>query len=215
MSGPLSGRSCVCFAVLRWLSFFVCCPWLSVATERWPSSLAEPSTESFNARQLRAQRRLARMPRRVRSTARAQRSHLKPRRTALGKARQAPLQRRKVPAMPARAAKAAAGDGDGGRKRRLSIPASTRAPQAIGSSPPPGKHGHCEPPDGTAEAISTGCQHGMVGTSPNCHCPTNSELLGGNCVHYTAMCHSGLAADANPQACPGAEEKLARCARTD
>jgi len=79
----------------------------------------------------------------------------------------------------------------------------------------PGKYGYCEPPEGTAEAVSTGCQHGMVGMPPNCHCPTNSELLGGNCVHYTATCHSGLAADANPQACPGAEEKLACKMRQD
>jgi hypothetical protein len=86
--------------------------------------------------------------------------------------------------------------------------ASTRALPATGPAVP-GKYGYCEPPEGTAEAVSTGCQHGMVGTLPNCHCPTNSELLGGKCVHYTATCHSGLAADVNPQACPGAEEKLA------
>ena len=36
------------------------------------------------------------------------------------------------------------------------------------------------PPDGTA------CQGGMVGTPPNCSCPPSSELLGGNCVRYTA-----------------------------
>jgi hypothetical protein len=41
-----------------------------------------------------------------------------------------------------------------------------------------------------------GCEHGMVGTPPNCHCPKNSELLGGNCVHYTATCSNGLAVDA-------------------
>jgi hypothetical protein len=74
------------------------------------------------------------------------------------------------------------------------------------------------PPDGTwqgstapAESGSaTSCQHGMVGTPPdNCRCPKNSELLGGNCVHYTASaCSNGLAADALPQACRGAEEKL-------
>ena len=60
---------------------------------------------------------------------------LRPRRMALGKARQAPLQQRKVPAMPAREAKAAAGDGEGGRRRRRSIPASTRALPATASSP--------------------------------------------------------------------------------
>ena len=134
-SSQRTGCSCVCFAVLCWRLFFVYCPWPSVAAERWPSSLAEPLTESSNARRLRAQRRLARMLRRVRSTARVPKSRLRPRRMALGKARQAPLQQRKVPAMPAREAKAAAGDGDGGRRRRRSIPASTHALPATASSP--------------------------------------------------------------------------------
>jgi hypothetical protein len=63
----------------------------------------------------------------------------------------------------------------------------------------------------------TACQHGMVGTPPdNCRCPTNSELLGGNCVHYTASaCSNGLAADGLPQACRGAEEKLSCTLRQD
>jgi hypothetical protein len=79
----------------------------------------------------------------------------------------------------------------------------------------PGQFGYCEPPEGTS-AAATACQHGMVGTPPNnCHCPTNSELLGGNCVHYSATCHSGLAPDAIPQACPGADEKLACKTRQD
>ena len=98
------------FAILSWRLFFVCCPWPSAATERWPSSLAEPLTESSNARRLPAQRRLARMLRRVRSTARVLNS-------------------------PAKEAKAAVGDGDGGRRRRRSIPASTRALPATASSP--------------------------------------------------------------------------------
>ena len=66
------------------------------------------------------------------------------------------------------------------------------APNASGS--------YCEPLAGTPEATNRGCQRGMVGTPPNCHCPKNSELLGGNCVHYTATCSNGLAADAPPQA---------------
>jgi hypothetical protein len=81
------------------------------------------------------------------------------------------------------------------------------APNASGS--------YCEPAEGTSEAANTGCQGGMVGTPPNCHCPKNSELLGGNCVHYTATCSNGLAADAPPQACAGAEEKLACKIRQD
>ena len=63
---------------------------------------------------------------------------------------------------------------------------------------------------------AAGCQHGMVGTPPNCQCPKNSELLGGNCVHYTASaCSSGLASDAMPQACRSAEEKVSCTMRQD
>ena len=69
--------------------------------------------------------------------------------------------------------------------------------------------------EATPDAATT-CQHGMVGTPPNCHCPKNSELLGGNCVHYTASaCSGGLASDALPQACRGAEEKLSCTMRQD
>ena len=75
--------------------------------------------------------------------------------------------------------------------------------------------GYCEPPEGASEATNMGCQRGMVGTPPNCHCPKNSELLGGNCVHYTATCSNGLAADAPPQVCAAAEEKLACKMRQD
>jgi len=81
------------------------------------------------------------------------------------------------------------------------------APNASGS--------YCEPPAGASEATNMGCQRGMVGTPPNCHCPKNSELLGGNCVHYTATCSNGLAADAPPQVCAAAEEKLACKMRQD
>lgn len=73
----------------------------------------------------------------------------------------------------------------------------------------PTKFGYCGPL-GTPEAANTTCQHGMIGTPPNnCHCPKNSELLGGNCVHYSATCSNGLAADVTPQPCKGADEKLA------
>ena len=68
----------------------------------------------------------------------------------------------------------------------------------------------------TAPDAASTCQHGMVGTPPNCHCPQNSELLGGNCVHYTASaCSNGLATDALPQACRRVEEKLACKMRDD
>ena len=69
---------------------------------------------------------------------------------------------------------------------------------------------------GQALQDGTTCQNGMVGTPPNCRCPENSELLGGNCVHYTASaCSKGLASDALPQACQGVEEKLSCTMRQD
>jgi hypothetical protein len=81
------------------------------------------------------------------------------------------------------------------------------APNASGS--------YCEPAGGTSEATNMGCERGMVGTPPDCHCPKNSELLGGNCVHYTATCNNGLAADAAPPICQQADEKLACKMRED
>ena len=69
---------------------------------------------------------------------------------------------------------------------------------------------------GVPADAGTACQNGMVGTPPNCRCPPNSELLGGNCVHYTASaCSNGLAADALPQSCRGVEEKLSCTLRQD
>jgi hypothetical protein len=79
----------------------------------------------------------------------------------------------------------------------------------------PTASGYCEPL-GTPAAANAACQHGMLGTPPNnCHCPKDSELLGGNCVHYTAICHNGLAANETPQPCQGADEKLACKIRQD
>ena len=79
----------------------------------------------------------------------------------------------------------------------------------------PTKFGYCEPPEGTPDASYTACQHGMVGMPPNCHCPKNSELLGGNCVHYTARCNNGMLVEDNPKPCQGADEKLACKMRQD
>jgi hypothetical protein len=81
----------------------------------------------------------------------------------------------------------------------------------------PGKNGYCEPTGGTTGAASSGgCQHGMVGAPPNCHCPKNSELLGGNCVHYTAtMCQSELPINVNPEPCQDVEAKLSCKMRQD
>ncbi len=81
----------------------------------------------------------------------------------------------------------------------------------------PGKFGYCEPPAaGTAEAAPSACQHGMVGTAGNCRCPKDSELLGGNCVHYTAtMCQSELPVNVNPEPCQDLEAKLSCKMRQD
>jgi hypothetical protein len=107
------------------------------------------------------------------------------------------------------------GAGNGGQGTQTVAPGEHSCPPGYRVLAAPGKYGYCEPPEGTAEAISAGCQHGMVGTPPNCHCPRNSELLGGNCVHYSATCTTALAADAIPQPCQGAEEKLACKMRQD
>jgi hypothetical protein len=81
----------------------------------------------------------------------------------------------------------------------------------------PGKHGYCQPPGGgTAEATSGACEHGMVGSPPSCHCPKNSELLGGNCVHYTAtMCQNELPVNVSPEPCQDVEAKLSCKMRQD
>jgi hypothetical protein len=82
----------------------------------------------------------------------------------------------------------------------------------------PTQSGYCalaETPAGAPAAAATPCQHGMVGAPPACHCPKDSELLGGNCVHYAARCSNGLAANINPQPCPGEDEKLACKLRND
>ena len=81
------------------------------------------------------------------------------------------------------------------------------APRPQGASPEPAPGGIMPGPDGgqvpqSAPVDPSQCQGGMVGTPPNCKCPESSELLGGNCVHYTASsCTKELTADAQPQAC--------------
>ena len=90
--------------------------------------------------------------------------------------------------------------------------------QGLEEAPPPPAGGSWNTDQGTAAGAPdpTTCQHGMVGTPPNCKCPKNSELLGGNCVHYTASaCSSGIASDAMPQACRSAEEKVSCTMRQD
>jgi hypothetical protein len=47
------------------------------------------------------------------------------------------------------------------------------------------------------------------------NCPANTEMLGGHCIPYTQTCSRGLSANANPQACRGAEEKQVCSFRPD
>ena len=96
---------------------------------------------------------------------------------------------------------------------------SPEEPMGGQDATPPAAGGGWNTDQGTAGGTpdaATGCQHGMVGMPPDCQCPKNSELLGGNCVHYTASaCSNGLASDALPQACRGVEEKLSCTMRQD
>jgi hypothetical protein len=99
--------------------------------------------------------------------------------------------------------------GKGAIPKITGSPSSDQPPEAL-----PGAPGTAAPAAGAADA--TVCGHGMVGTPPNnCRCPENSELLGGNCVHYTATCSKGMAAEVVPQPCAGPEEKLACKMRPD
>jgi hypothetical protein len=103
-----------------------------------------------------------------------------------------------------------------GRKQETVNPGEHACPPGYRVLATPGPNGYCEPPAGTAEATSMGCQRGMVGTPPNCHCPKNSELLGGNCVHYTAtMCQNELPVNVNPNPCQDLEAKLSCKMRQD
>jgi len=88
--------------------------------------------------------------------------------------------------------------------------------EGVDNAPPTQGESGWAPPGETPATTETGCQKGMVGAPPDCRCPKNSELLGGNCVHYTASaCSNGLASDALPQACGGVEEKLSCTPRQD
>jgi hypothetical protein len=103
-----------------------------------------------------------------------------------------------------------------GRKQETVNPGEHSCPRGYRVLPAPGPNGYCEPPEGRAEATAAGCKGGMVGTPPNCHCPKNSELLGGNCVHYTAtMCQNELPVNVNPNPCEDLEAKLSCKMRQD
>ncbi|MGA7457728.1 MAG: hypothetical protein WBW51_10505 [Methyloceanibacter sp.] len=105
-----------------------------------------------------------------------------------------------------------------GKNATPGAPINQTSPEAPAGDALPPAGGGWSTDQGTAAGTSdaAGCQHGMVGTPPNCRCPKNSELLGGNCVHYTASaCSAGLASDAVPQACRSAEEKVSCTMRQD
>jgi hypothetical protein len=90
--------------------------------------------------------------------------------------------------------------------------AATPEPAPGGTTPAP----YGAPAPQSTPVDPSQCQGGMVGTPPNCKCPESSELLGGNCVHYTASsCTKELTADAQPQACAGIEEKVSCKLRED
>lgn len=73
-----------------------------------------------------------------------------------------------------------------------------QVPDVSSPSPAPAPDGSwntntSQPPRGTAQT-----------------CPPNTELLGGNCVPYTARCKNGMALDALPQACAMEEKQVCR-----
>jgi hypothetical protein len=109
----------------------------------------------------------------------------------------------------------------GAPKVKGAIPAAKPAPSAPETgtqeaTTAPGTWSGETSPSGAPAPDGTACQGGMVGTPPDCRCPPNSELLGGNCVRYTAStCTNALAPDALPQACRGVEEKLSCRMRED
>ena len=96
------------------------------------------------------------------------------------------------------------------------IPGTTRQLSTT-PEPAPVDPGNALPaaPPASPATTATGCPAGMAGSPPNCRCPKGTEQLGGHCIAYTESCTTGLAANANPQACPGAEEKQVCTVRSD
>jgi hypothetical protein len=68
--------------------------------------------------------------------------------------------------------------------------------------PPPSESAGTAPPD-SGSAGTTPQQPSARATT----CPENSELLGGHCIPYTQRCTTGIAPNAYPPQCRGAEEK--------
>ena len=96
------------------------------------------------------------------------------------------------------------------------IPGTTRQLSTT-PAPAPVDPGNALPaaPPASPPTTPTGCPAGMAGAPPNCQCPRGTEQLGGHCIAYTESCATGLAANANPQACPSAEEKQVCTVRAD
>ena len=95
------------------------------------------------------------------------------------------------------------------------IPGAQRATEPLQEETPQPSAAPLATPGVAPPASATGCPAGMVGSPPNCQCPRGSEQLGGHCIAYTESCATGLAANANPQACPSADEKQVCTVRTD
>jgi hypothetical protein len=71
------------------------------------------------------------------------------------------------------------------------------------------------PDDDALPPASGGAGTSQAPAAAPASCPKNAELLGGHCIPYTQTCNTGLAANANPQPCRGAEEKQVCSFRSD
>jgi hypothetical protein len=65
------------------------------------------------------------------------------------------------------------------------------------------------------EAPAAAPSTGGAGSTAAGGCPPNSERLGGHCIPYKQTCSRGLAANAPPQSCRNAQEKLVCDFRAD
>ncbi|ODR96916.1 hypothetical protein AUC70_14165 [Methyloceanibacter stevinii] len=65
------------------------------------------------------------------------------------------------------------------------------------------------------EAPAAAPSTGGAGSAAAGGCPPNSEMLGGHCIPYKQTCSRGLAANAPPQSCRSAQEKLVCDFRAD
>lgn len=100
-----------------------------------------------------------------------------------------------------------------GTQRQIPDSPAQPAPDPVTSAP--GASNVDQLPSASAGPGASTCQNGMVGTPPNCYCPKNSELLGGRCIPYRAICQAPAPAESPIQPCTSAEEKLVCKTRQD